>query len=164
MEYKMINVELEAVIGVRVKHKNGELTTIGEALKQFPVERGWNDEYKLEHMVLILNKLYHDAKLKIRGLFTEKEAWALISSFNGFVYTPSNDDKEVLLRMLKGFLTYEYIPDDEYAINGNEFYKKIENLDTVESFAVIRMALEFWDRMRNPFGGEELLKEIFGID
>lgn len=133
-----------------------------KALQQFPVEvRQCDNKYKANQIIISLNRLYQNQKKELKGMFTLSEAYLLISTFNGFMYTPWNNDKEVLLRMLDGGISYEGL-DELYDVDSEKMFEKLQKLNEFESFTVIRMAFEFWER-KSVFGGEELLKEIFGI-
>jgi hypothetical protein len=134
-----------------------------EALQQFPVEvRQCDNKYKTNQMVISLNRLYQNQKREIKGMFTLSEAYLLISIFNGCMYTPWNNDKEVLLMMLEDGTSYEGL-DELYDVDSEKMFEKLQKLNEFESFTVIRMAFEFWER-NSILGGEELLKEIFGIE
>lgn len=134
-----------------------------EALKQFPVEVGQDDnKHKTNQMVLSLNRLYQNQKEELKGMFTLSEAYLIIAKFNGFIYTPWNNDKEVLLRMVEGGVSYEGL-DELYGEENKKLFEKLQKLNEFASFTLIRMAFEFWER-KSVFGGEELLKEIFGTE
>lgn len=140
-----------------------KITNPDTSLKQFPVEAGHDDsKYKTGQMILTLNRLYQNEKERLKGLFTLSEANLLIRTFNGFMYTPWNDDKEVLLRMVESGIMHEDY-DDIYGVDKNNLFEKLNNLNSFQGFTVMRLTFEFWERKKgNPFG-EELLKEIFGI-
>lgn len=156
--------EKEGVCILKLRTKVGDSTDVGKALTQFPIERGWDDTYKAEQMVLILNKFYQNSKLEIKSLFTINEAWLLVGTFNGFLYNTANcNDKETLMREINAVIHFEAY-DEMYGVDKEKLLKKINNLGQLESFTVIRMALEFWGLKRINVDGEELMKEIFGIE
>ncbi|MBZ9689376.1 hypothetical protein G9F72_024060 [Clostridium estertheticum] len=160
------NVENNNNVGgcfLKLQYKDGSNTDVGEALSQFPAEVGSDCDYKNEQMVLSLNRLYQNQKGQLKGLFTLGEANLLISAFNGFMYTPWNDDKGVLLRMVEDVINYEYCSGDIYDVDKDKLFQKIHKLNSFDCFVVIRMAFEFWKRKRDIFGGDKLLKDIFGI-
>jgi len=143
--------------------KVGDITNVGKALRNFPIENGFDYTYKAEQMVLTLNKLYKNTKVEIKGLFTINEAWLIAICFNGFLYTTSCNDKESLIREINAGIYYEAY-DEMYGVDRDKLLKKINNLEQLESFTVIRMALEFWNLQKINVDGEELITEIFGIE
>lgn len=134
-----------------------------EAVKQFPMSGDHGDEYKEMEMIVSINRLYQYEKNRLKGLFTLGEANLITSGLNGFVYTPWNEDEGILLRMVEGAITFEYSSDDCYFVDKDKLFQKLHKLNTFECFTVIRMAFEFWER-NSILGGEELLKEIFGVE
>jgi hypothetical protein len=165
-EFKLKNEEKKTMINKVNKNITKVEIPINreEALKQFPVDRSLDDKSKTEEIIIVLNRLYQNEKEQLKGLFTLGEANLLITAFNGFIYTPWNDDKGVLLRMVDGTMTCEYTPDDYYFVDREKVFDKLHKLTTFQSFVVIRMAIEFWMTKKGVFEGEQVLREIFGIE
>ena len=159
-EYKN---EKEDVLLLRLRNENGGYTEFGKIMKEFPVQKENNfAEYKAKNMVLLVNKFYEKTKEKLCGFFTVDEAWAISETFNPYLYTVHDDDKEALENNVRD--SFEYEGYEEWCeADKDELMGKIATLNEWESFTVIRMAIEFWSRKTLNIDGEQLLKEIFGI-
>lgn len=133
-----------------------------KALDEFPIEdRDCDIEFKAENMIVFANKIYQQSKKEIEGIFTLNEAWLIIATFNGYLYTPQLDDKCVLKAHIEDGIYYEGL-DELYEVNKDKLLEKIENLTESQSFAVIRMAIEFLYTC-HPLDQEDDLIRIFGI-
>lgn len=137
-----------------------------ELVNCFPFEKQYiNLSVKIDEMVVMLDKIYKAIKSEVFGKFDLNEAYVIINSFHGYLYTPNVENKVVLLSNVKGAIFYQGL-DELFDINEDKLLKKLENLTEAQSFTVIRMAFEvIYDRSNMGWNNniEELLKETFGI-
>lgn len=132
------------------------------ALDEFPIEDMDCDiEFKAKNMIIFCNMIYQQLKKGIEGIFTLNEAWLIIATFNGYMYTPQLDDKCVLKAHIEDGIYYEGL-DELYEVNKDKLLEKIENLTETQSFAVIRMAIEFL-YTRHSLDQDDDVIRIFGI-
>lgn len=138
-----------------------------ELLKCFPFEKnGIGLGYKANEMIIMLCKIYHETKKEVSGLFELNEAYVMIQSFNGFLYTPELSDRMTLLSNIEDALCYEDL-DKLYSVDKDKLMKKLQKLTQAQCFTVIRMVFEVWYSRRNQsldINFEKLVKGIFGIN
>lgn len=140
--------------------------TIEELVENFPYEK--QDAglmFKINEMLVILNKIYTITKSEVAGVFNFNEALLIIQTFNGYGYSEETPDKFSLLANVEDSIFLNGY-DEEFNVDKNKLLEKLNKLTQGQSFAVIRMAFEVLYNERNkPLSNnfEELVKEIFGI-
>lgn len=135
-----------------------------EVVKKFPYDKGNGDDeliYEIDEMCVVLDNIYRITKKELSGIFELNEAYLIIQSFNGCLYIPKFEDKEVLRLEIEDAIFYEKL-DELFEVNKDKLLKKIDKLTEAQSFAVIRMAFEALNNEENK-NFDELVKETFGI-
>lgn len=135
-----------------------------EVVKKFPYDKGNGDDeliYKIDEMCVVLDNIYIISKKELSGIFELNEAYLIIQSFNGCLYIPKFEDKEVLRLEIEDAIFYEKL-DELFEVNKDKLLQKINKLTEAQSFAVIRMVFEALNNEENK-NFDELVKEIFGI-
>ena len=117
--------------------------------------------YKVDEMLVILDKIYKTTKKEVKGIFDLSEAYVIIQSFNGYLYNPEIQDKSSLLLNVEDAIFYEKL-DELFEVNKEKLFQKIYKLTEAQSFAVIRMAFEALNNEENKDFGD-IVKEIFEI-
>lgn len=117
--------------------------------------------YKVDEMLVILDKIYKTTKKEVKGIFDLSEAYVIIQTFNGYLYNPEMQDKLSLLLNVEDGIFYEGLTES-FGADRDKILQKIDKLTEAQSFAVIRMAFEALNNEENK-NFDELVKEIFGI-
>lgn len=136
-----------------------------KAIDEFPINQFDNDlDYKIQRMVVIVNKIYQNLKKELAGIFTLNEALLIIAVFNGHIYTPELSDKIVLIMEIEDSIEYSRY-DELYDVDKEKLLEKLEKLTETQSFVVIGMVNEYCNfNAKHPYNHDKDIRKIFMIN
>lgn len=120
---------------------------------------------KIKKMATYLNYFYVQTKADLEGYFTLEEAILLVFMRNmaRINLETAENIKPLLLTVISKYHMVEDF-EEEYGVDFEEFFQKVENLSEFKCFTVCRMIFEFRQIDRNDVDSFLYLHELFGIE
>jgi hypothetical protein len=137
-----------------------------ECSGSFKIERLAEEIESNENQMLhFINEQYKEAKLKLQGLFTTKEAWMIVIKLNAVQISLKQSAKFILIENIREEI-HNSSNGKLYDINGNLLLSKLNRLSEIHAYTVLRMTSEFLNKYSGVVSNqnsEGLLNEIFMV-